>query len=87
VAQNCASTGFSDSEELDVASHLIRRAALMDEQQHLQQSADGVLLLVAVTNAGMLDAAACENEEIVVMGDDDAPMGESVRDLIFVGRA
>jgi hypothetical protein len=58
----------------------------MDKQQHLKQSADSVLLLVAVANARMLDAAACENQEIVVMGDDDASMGESVRELIFVGR-
>ena len=73
------------SMEFHVAPHLIRRAALMDEQQHLQRPPDGVLLLVAVANAGMLDAAACENEEIVVMGDDDAPVGQSVRDVIFVG--
>jgi len=77
--------GFSDSEKLDVVSHLIRRAALMDKQQHLQQSANGVLLLVAVANAGMLNPAACKNKEVVVMGDDDALMRESVRDVIFVG--
>jgi len=67
-----------------VAAHLIRRTALMDEQQHLQQPPNGVLLLVAVTNAGMLDAPTCENKKIVVMGDDDSLLGESVRDVIFV---
>ena len=68
-----------------MSPHLFLRATCMYDQENLKQPADGVLLLVAIADAGMLDVAACESKEIIVVRDDDAPLGESVRDLIFVG--
>jgi hypothetical protein len=58
----------------------------MNEQKHLQQPANGVLLLMAVANASMLDAARCKGKKVIVVCDDDASFPESVGDVICVGR-
>ena len=57
----------------------------MYDQQNLEQSANGVLLLVAVADASMLEAAAGESKEIIIMRNYHAFLRESVRNVIFVG--
>ena len=57
----------------------------MDDEQNLKQFANGMLLLVAIANSRVLDAATCERKEIIVMSDDYAVLSESVSDVIFVG--
>ncbi len=71
-------------EKLHMAVHVLRRAAFMHDEQRSKQCTDRVLLLMAITDTRMFDAAGCQTKEIVVVCDDDATLSECVGDLLLI---
>ena len=68
-----------------MSPHLLLGAAPVDKQKQLQKLPDGVLLLMAVADAGVFRATRCQGDEIIVMCDENAAVGKGEGKLLFIG--
>lgn len=69
---------------LDVSCHVVCRIARIHQEQQRQKFADGVLVLVAIGNAGVGGSSGIQAEEIVIVCDDHSLLREGVPEVVFV---
>ena len=65
--------------------HLLCGKEFPDKGKAINDVANGTALLPAVGDARMPNACGVEAEEVVVLGEDDTPLGESEGHMPFVG--
>src|SRR5207253_6637884 len=81
-----AGMGDDSSQVLDPACHLYGFENLPDEDEALDDLADGFGVLGAIRDARVRDARGVEAEEVLVLGEEDAAFGQAVSGLVLIDR-